>query len=64
MTIKESLRLYSPVVNISRQLDKPITLRSKLLKMAEFVLPKKSEINVHLYTLSRNPHVWDNPQVS
>ena len=64
MAIKESLRLFPPIAVVLRQLDQPMTLRSKLLKMTKFVLPKKSPISVNLYTLGRNPHVWDNPQVS
>ena len=63
MTIKESLRLCNPVISIGRQLDKPMTLKSKLMRITEFVLPKKSEIQVHLSALSVNPHVWDNPKV-
>ena len=63
MVIKESLRLCTPVSGVFRQLDEPMTLKSKFLKMAEVVLPKKSSIMVNLHTLSNNPHVWDNPQV-
>jgi len=61
MAIKESLRLHNPVLSIGRQLDKPMTFKSGLMKMAEMVLPEKTEIQVHISAMCGNPHLWENP---
>ena len=63
MVVKESLRLHNPVLSIGRNLDKPFTIKSAVLKKMETVLPKKMDVNVHLSALSGNPHVWKNPKV-
>jgi len=62
MVVKESLRLHNPVISIGRNLDKPFTIKSNVMKRLETVLPKKTDVNVHLSALSGNPHVWENPK--
>uniref|UniRef100_A0A8C5Q042 Cytochrome P450 4B1-like n=1 Tax=Leptobrachium leishanense TaxID=445787 RepID=A0A8C5Q042_9ANUR len=57
MCIKESLRLYTPVPLLARQLGKPITFcdgRS---------LPEGSLVSVCMDSIHRNPSVWNEPEV-
>nr|XP_004672215.1 cytochrome P450 4B1 isoform X1 [Jaculus jaculus] len=57
MCIKECLRLYPPVPQVYRQLNKPVTFvdgRS---------LPAGSLISLHIYALHRNSTVWPDPEV-
>ncbi|XP_074122120.1 cytochrome P450 4B1-like isoform X2 [Sminthopsis crassicaudata] len=57
MCIKESFRLYPPVPQIYRQLNKPVTF------MDGKSLPEGSLVSLHIYALHRNPAVWDKPEV-
>ncbi|XP_024050096.1 cytochrome P450 4B1-like [Terrapene carolina triunguis] len=57
MCIKESLRLYPPVPAVSRLLSKPITFPDGR------TLPEGSLVGVHIYSLHRNPAVWQDPEV-
>uniref|UniRef100_K7FVH1 Cytochrome P450 family 4 subfamily B member 1 n=1 Tax=Pelodiscus sinensis TaxID=13735 RepID=K7FVH1_PELSI len=57
MCIKESLRLYPPVIAVGRQLSKPITFHDGR------TLPEGSQVTVHIYSLHRNPTVWQDPEV-
>ncbi|XP_031825032.1 cytochrome P450 4B1-like [Sarcophilus harrisii] len=57
LCIKESFRLYPPVPQIYRQLNKPITF------MDGKSLPEGSLVSLHIYALHRNPAVWDKPEV-
>ncbi|XP_074858339.1 cytochrome P450 4B1-like [Carettochelys insculpta] len=57
MCIKESLRLYPPVPAVGRQLSKPITFHDGR------TLPEGSLVVIHIYSLHRNPSVWDDPEV-
>uniref|UniRef100_A0A8C6E534 Cytochrome P450 family 4 subfamily B member 1 n=1 Tax=Moschus moschiferus TaxID=68415 RepID=A0A8C6E534_MOSMO len=57
MCIKESFRLYPPVPQVYRQLNKPVYFvdgRS---------LPAGSLISLHIYALHRNSTVWPDPEV-
>ncbi|XP_057640718.1 cytochrome P450 4B1 [Chionomys nivalis] len=57
MCMKECFRLYPPVPQVYRQLNKPVTFvdgRS---------LPAGSLISMHIYALHRNSAVWPNPEV-
>ncbi|XP_053516698.1 cytochrome P450 4B1-like isoform X1 [Artibeus jamaicensis] len=57
LCIKESLRLYPPLPQVSRQLSKPVTFvdgRS---------LPAGSLVSLHIYALHRNSAVWPDPEV-
>ncbi|XP_056388393.1 cytochrome P450 4A4-like [Hyla sarda] len=57
MCIKESMRLYSPVPAIGREIKEPITFvdgRS---------LPKGTIVLISIYCLNRSPSMWDNPEV-
>ncbi|XP_032755361.1 cytochrome P450 4B1 [Rattus rattus] len=57
MCIKECFRLYPPVPQVYRQLNKPVTFvdgRS---------LPAGSLISLHIYALHRNSTVWPDPEV-
>ncbi|XP_077636774.1 cytochrome P450 4A11-like [Crocuta crocuta] len=57
MCIKEALRLYPPVPNISRELSKPITFPDGRS------LPKGFLVTLSIYALHHNPKVWPNPEV-
>nr|XP_025038178.1 cytochrome P450 4B1-like [Pelodiscus sinensis] len=57
MCIKETLRLYPPVVLVSRELSKPITFHDGRS------LPEGSRVSVHIYSLHRNPSIWQDPEV-
>nr|CAB3235873.1 leukotriene-B4 omega-hydroxylase 3-like [Phallusia mammillata] len=63
MFIKEDMRLYPPVVTVSRELVEPLTVKSKLALMKEAIIPTGSTVSLHIFTLHRNPHVWENPHV-
>uniref|UniRef100_A0A8D0GYT3 Cytochrome P450 family 4 subfamily B member 35 n=1 Tax=Sphenodon punctatus TaxID=8508 RepID=A0A8D0GYT3_SPHPU len=57
MCIKESIRIYPPVPQVYRQLNKPVTFvdgRS---------LPAGGLVSLHIYALHRNPAVWKDPKV-
>ncbi|KAK7795878.1 hypothetical protein U0070_012533 [Myodes glareolus] len=57
MCMKECFRLYPPVPQVFRQLNKPVTFvdgRS---------LPVGSLISMHIYALHRNSAVWPDPEV-
>ncbi|XP_037683227.1 cytochrome P450 4A11 isoform X3 [Choloepus didactylus] len=56
MCIKEALRLYPPVPNVSRELSKPITFPDGRS------LPKGIITSLAIYTLHHNPNVWPNPE--
>ncbi|XP_068948862.1 cytochrome P450 4A6-like [Petaurus breviceps papuanus] len=57
MCIKESLRLYPPVPNISRELSKPITFPDGRS------LPAGASVTISIYALHHNPSVWPEPEV-
>ncbi|XP_066478982.1 cytochrome P450 4A11-like, partial [Tiliqua scincoides] len=57
MCIKESLRLYSPVPVVSRQLSKPITFFDGR------TLPEGFLVAVSIHIIHRNPSVWQDPEV-
>ncbi|KAM8930554.1 cytochrome P450 4A7-like [Pelodytes ibericus] len=57
MCIKESLRLYPPVPGVARTLRKDVTFfdgRS---------VPAGTLIGLNIYSIQRNPDVWENPEV-
>ncbi|XP_061488874.1 cytochrome P450 4B1-like isoform X2 [Rhineura floridana] len=57
MCIKESLRVYPPVPQVYRELNKPVTFvdgRS---------VPAGGLISLNIYALHRNPDVWKDPEV-
>ncbi|XP_060524522.1 cytochrome P450 4c3-like [Cylas formicarius] len=53
--IKESLRLYPSVPLIVRKTEEDIETRVG-------IIPKGSEVFVHIYDLHRNPDVWPDPE--
>ncbi|XP_075395839.1 cytochrome P450 4A6-like isoform X2 [Tenrec ecaudatus] len=57
MCIKEALRLFPPVPNISRLLSKPITFPDGRS------LPKGIIVSLNIHGLHHNPKVWSNPEV-
>ncbi|KAM9324686.1 cytochrome P450 4A12A-like [Gastrophryne carolinensis] len=57
MCIKESLRLYPPVIGIARELTSPITFPDGRS------LPKGTNIGLSIYAINRCPSIWDNPEV-
>ena len=63
MFIKESLRLYPPVLNSTRKLDKDLTIESDLNKQYKTVVPKDTIMGPSFFILHRNEAVWENPEV-
>ncbi|CAK8692481.1 unnamed protein product [Clavelina lepadiformis] len=61
--IKESLRLYPPVVAVGRRLENPLTMRSKLFKSKDVVIPKNSNLIFSIFGLHRSENVWKNPTI-
>lgn len=57
MCIKESLRLYPPVPQIARELNSPVTFADGR------VLPKEILVMLSIFSLHRNPEIWENPEV-
>ncbi|KAM5247993.1 cytochrome P450 4A4-like isoform 4-T4 [Ctenodactylus gundi] len=57
MCIKEALRLYPPVPNVSRELTKPVTFPDGRS------LPKGIVVSLSIYGLHHNPKVWPSPEV-
>ncbi|KPP74715.1 cytochrome P450 4B1-like, partial [Scleropages formosus] len=56
MCIKESLRLYPPVPSMARKLTKAVTFADGR------TLPEGSMIGTSIYSLHRNPAIWENPE--
>ncbi|XP_072020683.1 cytochrome P450 4A7-like [Amphiura filiformis] len=56
MCIKESLRLYPPVMSIMRKLVKDVTLPN------ETVVPKGTNVTCSIIGLHYNPVIWPNPK--
>ena len=63
MFIKESLRLYPPVTNASRKLDKDLTVKSDPNKHYKTVVPKDTIMGSFMFILHRNEAVWEDPEV-
>ncbi|XP_006015817.1 cytochrome P450 4B1-like [Alligator sinensis] len=57
MCIKESLRLYPPVLQVGRKLSTPVKFDDGR------TLPKGCLVSLTIFGLHRNPTVWDNPEV-
>ncbi|XP_075169920.1 cytochrome P450 4p1-like [Haematobia irritans] len=55
--LKETQRLYPSVPLITRQCDQDLVFREKIL------LPKGTQINIHIYDVLRNPKHYDQPDV-
>ena len=64
MFLKESMRMYPPVIASGRQLEKPLKLRSKLNPIPEVEVPTGSILVIHVLALHRNLLVWKDPEVS
>ncbi|XP_063794988.1 cytochrome P450 4B1-like isoform X2 [Pseudophryne corroboree] len=57
MCVKESMRLYPPVPVVARELSQPITFcdgRS---------LPKGTNVFLNIFSINRNPDMWEEPEV-
>ncbi|XP_069050372.1 cytochrome P450 4B1-like isoform X1 [Lepisosteus oculatus] len=57
MCIKESLRLYPPVPEISRKLTKPMTFFDGR------TVPEGFLLGISIYSIHRNSSVWENPEI-
>lgn len=64
MFIKESLRLYPPVLIIGRELENDMTVKSNLHQRYETVVPRSCRALVNIFTLHRNENMWEDPEVS
>ena len=56
LCIKETLRLYSPVPIISRQLTKDMAINGVTLRAG-------SHVDLSIYCLHHNPLIWQDPKV-
>lgn len=54
LVIKETMRLYPPVPIIARHLYEEVDF-------GDFIVPANTNYNLILYTLFRNPEIFDNP---
>ena len=63
MFIKESLRLYPPVVDKGTRLDHPLTIKSNLNSPNESVIPSGSSVYTNAMAVHRSSYIWDNPEV-
>ncbi|XP_020296146.1 cytochrome P450 4C1-like isoform X2 [Pseudomyrmex gracilis] len=54
--LKEALRLYPSVPNISRTLAEDIKCQS-------YIVPANVYVNIDIYAVHRDPHFWPNPDV-
>ncbi|XP_058796940.1 cytochrome P450 4C1-like [Phymastichus coffea] len=52
--IKEVLRLYPSAPSISRRVDSDTII-------GDYLIPKGTILNIHIYQLHHNPDVWDDP---
>ncbi|XP_034270919.1 cytochrome P450 4B1-like isoform X1 [Pantherophis guttatus] len=57
LCIKESLRLYSPVPGVSRELTKPVTFFDGK------TLPEGTWVVISIHLMHKNPSIWHNPEV-
>jgi cytochrome P450 len=53
--LQESMRLYPPVWNMSRQALTDV-------KIGEYTIPKGSEVNLNTYAMQHNPNWWEEPE--
>ncbi|KAK9266778.1 hypothetical protein L1049_012666 [Liquidambar formosana] len=51
MIINESLRLYSPVLNIKRKVGREV-------RLGKFIIPANMELLISTLTLHHNPRIW------
>ncbi|KAL1776231.1 cytochrome P450 4B1 [Sigmodon hispidus] len=63
MCIKECFRLYPPVPQVYRQLNKPVTFVDGRSLPAGFRRCLGSLVSLHIYALHRNSAVWPDPEV-
>ena len=54
--IKESMRLFPPVPNTGRVLDKDT-------EICGYTMPKGTVVGSRIYTVHRHPDFWENPDV-
>ncbi|XP_015668037.1 cytochrome P450 4B1 [Protobothrops mucrosquamatus] len=57
LCIKESLRLYSPVPGVSRELTKPVTFFDGK------TLPEGTWTVISIHLIHKNPSIWHNPEM-
>ena len=54
LCIKESMRLFPPVPSITRVLNED-------LKVADYVIPRGTPVNIPIFLLHRHPKYWEHP---
>ena len=64
MFLKESLRLYPPVVGFGRKLENKLKVKSEHMAPNEVTIPTGTIVVAQVLALHRNPLVWENPEVS
>lgn len=55
LVLQESMRLYPPVWNMSRQALTDV-------EIGGYIIPKGSEVNLNTYAMHRDPRWWDEPE--
>ena len=63
MFLKESMRLYPPVVAAGRQLEHPMKIKTDINSTTETTLPTGSRLLLSIIALHRNPLIWENSEV-
>ena len=57
LCIKEAMRLYPPVILVSRSLEQDTEIDGRILKAG-------TQIDIHIYSVHHHPDYWDKPDVS
>jgi len=55
LVLEESMRLYPPVWNMSRQALTDV-------EVGGYIIPKGSEVNLNTYAMHHDPRWWDEPE--
>jgi len=58
------MRLYPPIHALGRQLTEDTIFSHRFNDNKEITLKKGLNIGISVFALHRNPHVWENPEVS
>ena len=57
MCMKEAMRKYPPVAEVSRVLEKDVEVDDRIIKAG-------TQVDVEIYAIHHHPDFWEKPQVS